>query len=76
MEEKVAIERKTFSFTLNENPRGRFLRITEEVGGRHDSIAVPASGLVQFKNILDKMVEAERSLPPPAAPPAETEPPG
>ena len=26
----VQIERKTFVFTLKENPRGRFLRITEE----------------------------------------------
>ena len=29
--DKVQIERKTFLFTLKENPRGRFLRITEDV---------------------------------------------
>ncbi|MDA7662211.1 RNA-binding protein, partial [Verrucomicrobia bacterium] len=27
--EKIQVERKTFIFTLKENPRGRFLRITE-----------------------------------------------
>ena len=28
--EKIQIERKTFVFSLKENPRGRFLRITED----------------------------------------------
>ena len=32
--DSLQIERKTFVFTLKENPRGRFLRITEDVGGR------------------------------------------
>ena len=40
--DKVQIERKTFVFTLKENPRGRFLRITEDVNGRRDTIIVPA----------------------------------
>ena len=31
--EKVQIERKTFFLDLKENDRGRFLRITEDVGG-------------------------------------------
>lgn len=30
--ERIQIERKLFLFTLKENPRGRFLRITEDVG--------------------------------------------
>jgi len=38
--EKIQIERKTFVFTLKENPRGRFLRITEDVGGRRDNIII------------------------------------
>jgi len=32
--EQIHIERKSFLLTLKENPRGRFLRITEEVGGK------------------------------------------
>ena len=53
---KIEIERKTFVFALKENTRGRFLRITEEAGGRRDSIIVPAPGLGDFKRLLDEMV--------------------
>ena len=38
---EVQIERKNFVLTLKENPRGRFLRITEDVGGRRDTIMLP-----------------------------------
>src|ERR1700686_3629807 len=55
--DKVQIERKTFVFTLKENPRGRFLRITEDVGGRRDNIIIPAPGLEDFKRVLDEMVK-------------------
>jgi hypothetical protein len=55
--EKIQIERKTFVFTLKENPRGRFLRITEDVGGRRDNIIIPAPGLEDFKRVIDEMVK-------------------
>lgn len=55
--DKVQIERKTFLFALKENPRGRFLRITEDVGGRRDTIIIPAPGLEEFKRLLDEMVK-------------------
>jgi len=61
--EKVQIERKTFVFTLKENPRGRFLRITEDVGGRRDTIIIPAPGLEDFKKLLDEMVKASGEIP-------------
>ena len=61
--DKVQIERKTFVFTLKENPRGRFLRITEDVNGRRDTIIVPAPGLGEFKKLLDEMVKASAELP-------------
>ncbi len=59
----MQIERKTFIFTLKENPRGRFLRITEDVGGRCDNIIVPATGLEDFKKLLEEMVKAANELP-------------
>jgi len=59
---QVQIERKTFIFTLKENPRGRFLRITEDVGGRRDNIIIPAPGLEDFKKLLDEMVKAAGEL--------------
>ena len=62
--EKVQIERKTFVFALKENPRGRFLRITEDVGGRRDTIIIPAPGLEDFKKLLDEMVKASTEIPP------------
>jgi hypothetical protein len=62
--DKTQIERKTFVFTLKENPRGRFLRITEDVNGRRDNIIIPATGLEEFKRILDDMVRASSEMPP------------
>lgn len=61
--DKVQIERKTFLFTLKENARGRFLRITEDVGGRRDTIIIPAPGLDDFKRILDEMVKTAGETP-------------
>jgi PurA ssDNA and RNA-binding protein len=60
---QVQIERKTFVFTLKENPRGRFLRITEDVGGRRDNIIIPSTGLEEFKKLLEEMVKAANELP-------------
>ena len=62
--EKIQIERKTFVFTLKENTRGRFLRITEDVNGRRDTIIIPAPGLEEFKKLLDEMVKASLEIPP------------
>ena len=61
--EKIQIERKTFVFALKENPRGRFLRITEDVNGRRDTIIVPASGLGEFRRVLDDLVKGSDSKP-------------
>lgn len=61
--EQVQIERKIFSFDLKENPRGRFLKVTEDVGGRRDAIIIPASGLHQVRDILDRAISMSESLP-------------
>ena len=61
--EKVQIERKTFVFALKENPRGRFLRITEDVNHRRDAIIVPATGLEEFKRMLDSMIKVAAETP-------------
>ena len=61
--EKIQIERKSFVFALKENPRGRFLRITEDVGGRRDTIIIPAPGLEDFKKMIDDMVKASTEIP-------------
>ncbi|HTV76061.1 MAG TPA: hypothetical protein VMD57_03605, partial [Candidatus Baltobacteraceae bacterium] len=61
--ETIQIERKTFVLTLKENPRGRFLRITEDVGGRRDTIIIPSTGLEDFKKLVDEMVKASSEMP-------------
>lgn len=61
--DKIQIERKTFVFALKENPRGRFLRITEDVGGRRDTIIIPAPGLEDFRKVLDGMIEWSKENP-------------
>jgi len=61
---KIQIERKTFVLALKENTRGRFLRITEDVGGRRDTIIIPAPGLEDFRKLLDEMVQASNDTPP------------
>lgn len=70
--EKIQIERKTFILTLKENPRGRFLRITEDVNGRRDNIIIPSTGLQDFKRLVDEMVKLSDETPPniPGADPA------
>src|SRR5450756_2812948 len=59
----LQIERKNFVFSLKENPRGRFLRITEDVGGRRDTIIIPSTGLADFKKLVDEMVKASEEIP-------------
>ena len=60
--EMLQIERNTFIFTLKENDRGRFLRITEDVNGRRDNIIVPSTGLDDFSKIVSEMVCADKQL--------------
>lgn len=61
--EKLNVERKLFIFTLRENPRGRFLRITEDVQGRRDTIIIPASGLEEFHQLIGEMVQTSAETP-------------
>ncbi len=58
----VQIERKTFHMTLRQNARGRFLRITEDVNGRRDSVILPSTGLVDFRNAINSIVDHSENL--------------
>ncbi len=59
--ESIAVERKTFVFDLRQNPRGRFLRITEDANGRRDSIVIPAPGLEEVQRVLEGIIAANRA---------------
>ena len=68
---QVQIERKNFIFSLKENPRGRLLRITEDINGRFNSIIIPATGLHEFMKLLDEMIKASEEVPLKASPPEQ-----
>ena len=60
--EKIAHERKLFFLDLKENDRGRFLKITEDVGGRRDTLMLPATAFKDFVEALQRLVEFEAKL--------------
>lgn len=60
--EKVQVERKQFFFDLKQNPRGRFLRITEDVNGRRNAIVIPTVGLEDFRRIIGDIIEQDKRL--------------
>lgn len=64
LSERIPIERKNFTFDLRENPRGRFLKIIEDVGGRRDAVIIPASGLEQVREIIDHAIKADQDAGP------------
>jgi hypothetical protein len=60
--EKVTIDRKVFFLDLKENQRGRFLKITEDVGGRRDTVMVPAAAFQDFLEAFTRLVDYESKL--------------
>ena len=60
--EKIVNERKIFFLDLKENQRGRFLKITEDVGGRRDTIMLPAEAFKDFAEALERLIEVEGKL--------------
>lgn len=56
--EKVIADRKKFFMDLKENDRGQFVKITEDVRGRRDTIMVPAEILDDFISALEAVREA------------------
>jgi len=62
--EQFMVERKKFYLDLKENARGRFYKITEDVGGRRDTIMLPAESAQEFMEALIRLFSIEKSLPP------------
>jgi len=60
--EKVTIDRKVFFLDLKENQRGRFMKITEDVGGRRDTIILPSAAFRDFLEALARLVDYESKL--------------
>ncbi len=60
--EKVFADRKIFFMDLKENDRGRFVKITEDVRGRRDTIMLPAEALDDFLEALNRVADHEEEL--------------
>lgn len=60
--EKVFSERKVFFFDLMENARGRFLKLTEDVGGKRDTIMIPATAFDDMLEAFERIAEADKSM--------------
>ena len=58
--QSMRVERKHFTFDLRENPRGRFLRIIEEVNGRRDAIIIPVTGLEDFRDQTERNYQVQQ----------------
>ena len=61
--EQLQIERKSFTLERNQDPRGCFLRIVENAGGRANVLIVSANGLETFNNLVEEMVKAVEEQP-------------
>jgi len=59
--EKIVNDRKTFFLDLKENDRGRFVKITEDVRGRRDTIMLPIELLNDFMDSLERIVDADEN---------------
>jgi len=56
------VDRKIFFLDLKENNRGRFVKITEDVGGRRDTIIVPVAAFRDFVDAIERLMEIEQTL--------------
>jgi len=57
--EKIVSDRKIFFLDLKENDRGRFIKITEDVRGRRDTIMLPMEVAEEFLEALQRCVEVD-----------------
>ncbi len=60
--EKIMGERETFFLDLKENDRGRFIKITEDVRGRRDTIMLPMEHAQEFLEALQNIMQVEGEL--------------
>jgi hypothetical protein len=57
----LQVEQKQFTFVLEQNAQGSFVRITEEVSGRRNSIIIPTTGLERLRDSLNEMIKSSQS---------------
>lgn len=55
----LQFEHKLFYFDLKENPRGRYLKISEKTSATRSTIIVPISGIVWFLDLFNYYVNTD-----------------
>lgn len=55
----LQVEHKLFYFDLKENPRGRYLKISEKTSATRSTIIVPFSGIVWFLDLFNYYVNSD-----------------
>lgn len=60
--EKIVGDRKIFFLDLKENDRGRFIKITEDVRGRRDTIMLPIENAEEFLEALQRTLQVDQGL--------------
>jgi hypothetical protein len=60
--EKLVSDRKIFFLDLKENDRGRFIKITEDVRGRRDTIMLPIEVAQEFMESIQRCLEADHDM--------------
>ncbi|KAJ8485276.1 hypothetical protein OPV22_017761 [Ensete ventricosum] len=55
----LQFEHKLFYFDLKENPRGRYLKISEKTSATRSTIIVPVGGIVWFVDLLNYYVNTD-----------------
>lgn len=60
--EKIVGDRKIFFLDLKENDRGRFVKITEDVRGRRDTIMLPMEHAEEFIQALQTCLQVHSEL--------------
>ena len=68
LSQSIQVDRKHITFDLAENPRGRFLRITEETSGRRNAIIIPLPGVEEFRDAVNRVVEFSQTSTSPVRP--------
>jgi len=57
--EIIIKENRRYFLDLKENPRGRFLRVSQSIthGGPRTQIAIPAQGMIEFRDALTDLLD-------------------
>jgi len=55
----LQFEHKLFYFDLKENPRGRYLKISEKTSATRSTIIVPVDGVAWFLDLFDYYIRTD-----------------